>query len=160
MSKKITIAIIVGFILIAGAFFYTGDKTNREATPVLAGADMTVYKTATCGCCGNYADYASRRGLNVNTEVVSDQEMSAVKAEHQIPEDMLSCHTSMIEGYVVEGHIPLEVIEKLVTERPEIRGIAMPGMPSGSPGMPGAKTGPFEIYALNNDGSTELFISL
>ena len=65
------------------------------------------------------------------------------------------CHTTIIGDYFVEGHVPLEAVEKLLTEKPDIKGIAMPGMPSGSPGMPGAKKGDFVIYAVNRDGSYE-----
>ena len=66
---------------------------------------------------------------------------------------MESCHTTVMGNYFVEGHIPLEVVNKLLTEKPDIKGIAMPGMPNGSPGMPGVKRGDFVIYAINNDGS-------
>ena len=73
---------------------------------------------------------------------------------------MQSCHTTTIGNYFVEGHIPIEAIEKLMTEKPNIKGIAMPGMPSGSPGMPGAKQGPFIIYAIGNDGSVGEFMRM
>ena len=73
---------------------------------------------------------------------------------------MESCHTVVIGDYFIEGHIPLEAVEKLLVEKPDIKGIAMPGMPSGSPGMPGAKKGDFVIYAVNNDGTTEEFMRI
>ena len=156
-SRYISFFIVVlvlagGFVLMRYGF------PGNTADSTLAGMQTTVYKSPSCGCCGNYIGYMERRGVDVETKNVSDIER--VKNDNEIPEDMKSCHTSLIGDYVVEGHIPLEAIEKLLAEKPDIRGIAMPGMPSGSPGMPGAKTGPFEIYSLNHDGSTELFMSL
>jgi len=85
--------------------------------------------------------------------------MDAIKDEQGIPQDMLSCHTTIIGGYVVEGHVPLEAVEKLLVEKPDIRGIAMPGMPSGSPGMPGLKS-TFSVHSLMHDGGTSLFVKM
>jgi len=159
MKKKITYLIVFGLIIGAGFLFYQTDRNGgRLVDSVLASTDITVYKTLTCGCCVNYIGYATRQGLEIKAETVNNLEQ--IKMDYEIPEDMWSCHTSIMGDYIVEGHIPLEAVEKLVSEKPDIRGIAMPGMPSGSPGMPGSKTGPFEIYSLNHDGSTSLFMSL
>ena len=76
------------------------------------------------------------------------EDMTSIKQQYHIPEDMLSCHTAVIEDYFVEGHVPVEAIEDMLGEKPDIDGIALPGMPPGSPGMPGEKTGVLEIYAI------------
>lgn len=111
----------------------------------------TVYKSPTCGCCGVYASYLGKEGYEVDAQNV--QNVEAVKEELGVPHELYSCHTAEIGGYVVEGHIPNEAIEKLLAEQPDIKGIGMPGMPAGSPGMPGPKTGQFVIYEITHDGA-------
>ncbi len=84
--------------------------------------------------------------------------MSSIKKKYQIPQNMESCHTGVIEGYFVEGHVPVEAIEELLAEKPDISGIALPGMPPGSPGMPDQKTEAFKIYALSDGTASEFMI--
>ncbi len=126
--------------------------TNIPATPV------TLLKEESCGCCGKYAQYLEEQGFGVAVSERTD--MVPVKEQYNIPMEMRSCHTTLIENYVVEGHVPVEAIAKLLTEKPNIRGIALPGMPSGSPGMSGEKDEVFLIYALNNDGGTSDFMRI
>jgi len=156
-STYISIAVVLA-VLVGGLALMNYNFSKGPVDSALSGASAIVYRAPNCGCCGNYIGYLERRGITVEDKIVSDIEK--VKSQYEIPEDMLSCHTTVIGGYVVEGHIPLEAVEKLLAEKPDIRGIAMPGMPSGSPGMPGGKRGPFEISALRQDGGTELFMSL
>ena len=115
------------------------------------GVQMTVHKTPTCGCCANYIDYLRRRGADVTVEDHSD--LAEIKNQFGITRDEMSCHTTVVGGYFVEGHVPVEVIASLLKDKPAIRGISLPGMPSGSPGMPGAKRGPFYFDQLGNDGA-------
>ncbi len=84
--------------------------------------------------------------------------MTSIKQEYQIPQDMISCHTAVIEDYFVEGHVPVKAIEEMLEEKPAINGIALPGMPPGSPGMPGEKTESFKIYALLDGAKSEFMI--
>ncbi len=98
---------------------------------------VTVYKSPTCGCCVNYISLLEKRGYEV--EVIETQDMASVKQQYNISSDMESCHTSIFGDYVVEGHVPFNVVAKLLEEKPDIRGIALPDMPAGSPGMPGFK---------------------
>jgi hypothetical protein len=95
----------------------------------------------------------------VNIEDVQD--LAAVKTKHQIPPDLQSCHTAIVDCYIIEGHVPVAEIERLLAERPEISGIAVPGMPIGSPGMEvqGATSQPFDVIAWTEDGQTQLFAS-
>lgn len=120
-------------------------------------AEMIVYTDDACGCCDIYVDYAEGISKGVSQDLEGSVE--ELKDEKGIPEDLRSCHTTMVDDYFVEGHIPAEVIEKLVEEQPDIEGIAMPGMPSGSPGMPGSKTEEWVIYSVV-DGEYEEFASV
>jgi hypothetical protein len=121
------------------------------SSPVMAGdRDVTVWKSPTCGCCTGWADYLQHNGYSVKQIDVDD--LDAVKKAHGVPPAMESCHTARIGGYVVEGHVPVEAIDRLLKERPKVRGIASPGMPMGSPGMGGPKEDNV-IHAFGPDGS-------
>ena len=112
-----------------------------------------VHKSASCGCCGVYATYLKREGYDVDVHNTSDSGLSEKKRELGVPNELESCHTSEVGGYIVEGHVPEEAIAKLLAEKPDIKGIGMAGMPQGSPGMGGGKSGPFVIYEIENDGT-------
>ncbi len=112
------------------------------------GEHIVVFKSQTCGCCTNYVSELRSQGFDV--EVVPTQDMNEVKQRFNIPSSMESCHTSVIGGYFVEGHVPVGAIRELIAEQPAVSGIALPGMPSGSPGMPGQKLAPFRLYSLTN----------
>lgn len=94
---------------------------------------MTVYKSASCGCCGKWVDHMKENGYKVKTIIKED--MSSVKNRLGVPQKLSSCHTAVINGYIVEGHVPSDVVDKMLKEKPNIKGIASPGMPIGSPGM-------------------------
>ncbi len=115
---------------------------------------MTVYRSPDCSCCHVWADIARREGWTVATVDVID--MTEFKARHGIPADAQSCHTAIVDGYVVEGHVPLAAVDRLLAERPQIDGIGLPGMPAGSPGMGGVAAAPFEVLALDG-GETSVF---
>ena len=144
MKNNILILIIAGVVIIAVGTVVWNGTPSADAMPI------TVYKSPSCGCCGNYAAYL--KGKDFAPDIVERWDTEAVKAEFGVPMELESCHTSVVDGYVVEGHIPTEVIRKLLEEKPDIAGIALAGMPSGSPGMPGAKIGAFEIHKLTADG--------
>ncbi len=129
----------------------------RAATPVAI--EVVVYKSATCGCCSNWAEYLRDNGLTVRIEDVAD--LTAVKATLGVPSELQSCHTAVIEGYVIEGHVPIEPIRRLLEERPEIVGLAVPGMPTGSPGMetPGRPADSYDIVAFDEAGNTSVYES-
>jgi hypothetical protein len=117
---------------------------SRAARP--GAAEAVLYRDPDCGCCGDYADHLRAHGHAVR--VVATGDLARIKREHGVPEALRSCHTTLVGGYVVEGHVPVGVVERLLAERPAIRGVALPGMPLGSPGMLGPKSEPFVIYAL------------
>jgi len=112
-----------------------------------AGKQATVYKDPACGCCQGYVDHLKANGFTVETVETSD--LMSIKREHGISDDMAACHTMLVDGYVVEGHVPLATLNKLLTEKPRIKGIALPGMPSGTPGMPGPKEEPYTVYEIS-----------
>jgi len=160
MSKKIFVLGIIVAVLFGILFFTFTSKSvsSFEAVSNYEG-DMTLYKSGSCGCCDVYSNYFKSRG-NPKTKIVDLQDLQSLKDKYGISANMQSCHTTIIGDYFVEGHIPLEAVNKLLIEKPDIKGIAMPGMPSGSPGMVGTKNGAFIIYAANNDGSYGEFIRL
>lgn len=114
-----------------------------------AARTATLYKNPQCGCCEAYAEYLRENGFEVAVQATHD--LSLIKRQYDVPQAFEGCHTMLIDGYVVEGHVPLATLDRLLTERPDIRGISLPGMPMGSPGMSGEKTEPFTIYELNGD---------
>ncbi|SHF67965.1 Uncharacterized conserved protein [Modicisalibacter ilicicola DSM 19980] len=108
----------------------------------------TLYKNPSCMCCDGYAEHLKAKGLDV--EVIEDQELSQVKMDAGVPHGQGSCHTVMLGEYVIEGHVPFAAIDKLFDERPDVDGIALAGMPSGTPGMPGPKQAPYEVMSFEN----------
>lgn len=121
------------------------------ATPALADPlQATLYKNPQCGCCEGYAAYLRDNGFNVDVKPTND--LAEISRKAGVAEGMQGCHTMFIDGYVVDGHVPVNVIRKLLTERPAIAGITLPGMPMGSPGMAGTKTEKFVIYTVPKDG--------
>lgn len=123
-------------------------QTPLASAAVLAGAAITVYSSPTCSCCTEYEEYLSAHGLDVRS--VKIENVAVVKNTYDLPPEAWSCHSSIIGGYIVEGHVPVEVIAQLLEERPRVDGIALPGMPAGSPGMSGRKDGVWTIFALSN----------
>ncbi|MDA1090699.1 MAG: DUF411 domain-containing protein [Proteobacteria bacterium] len=117
-------------------------------------ADIVVYKSPTCDCCKNWVAHMQRNGHSVKTQNLDDLDM--IKKMAGVPEPLQSCHTAMVDGYVVEGHVPAKDVERLLTERPKARGIAVPGMPAGSPGM-GGQAEPYNVMLFQPDGSSSVY---
>ncbi len=147
----VVLGLLTGMFLVL-AYYGEPDQENggMVAETKLSSKDITVYKGKYCGCCDLYVQYLEGRGYNVSVVVVEN-----IRTEHDrfdIPKDKSSCHISVTDDYFVVGHVPVEAIDKLLTDKPDIKGISLPEMPSGSPGMPGSKKGPFVIYYLGEDG--------
>ena len=113
----------------------------------------TVFKSLSCGCCTNYVAELKRQGFEVETRNMND--LSSIKSRYSIPRTMESCHTTVIGDYFIEGHVPFEAVNKLLQEKPAVDGIALPGMPDGSPGMVGQKRGAFIVYSLSDGKYSE-----
>ncbi len=118
---------------------------------------VTVYKSPTCGCCSKWIDHLRANGYEVTAVDVAD--LAPVKAEHGIRAEFASCHTAIVEGYVIEGHVPADVIDRLLEERPNVAGLAVPGMPMGSPGMEGPRKDPYNVVTFDAAGNTTVYDS-
>ena len=131
--------------------------TGLAARPLRAvenGKPVTLYKDPQCSCCQGYADYLGHHGFAVTTVPTND--LLLLDKKYGIPIDLEPCHLSIVDGYVVGGHVPVEVVNRLLAEKPKITGITLPGMPGGSPGMGGMKHAPFTIYVIGN-GSPQVY---
>ena len=115
----------------------------------------TVFKNPQCGCCETYGEYLRKNGYEV--KVVATHDLPLIQQRQGVPAGLEGCHTTLIGGYFVDGHVPVENLDQLLAERPEINGITLPGMPMGSPGMGGPKTEPFTIYAVGKDGAKSVY---
>ena len=115
---------------------------------------ITMYVNPQCGCCESHAQYLRENGFEVT--VTPTNTMSLIRKKHGVPGTLEGCHIALVGGYVVEGHVPANAIKKLLAERPRIKGISLPGMPEGSPGMTGVKAAPFEILEIS-DGPAKVF---
>jgi hypothetical protein len=141
ISKSVRLAVAAGALLL-------GSAANAAA--------LTVYKSASCGCCGKWVEHVEKHGFTV--KVVNVDDVKAVKTRAGIPDKLASCHTSLVGGYVVEGHVPAADIRKLLAQKPKAKGIAVAGMPMGAPGMEhGDHREPFETVLIKADGSTATF---
>ena len=142
------------------ANFGTGNDAERLRDAAATYLDTaTLYKAPNCLCCLEYTKYLEKNsGASIDVVEVSD--LAKTKQKYNVPRDVESCHTMDIGEYYVEGHVPQEAIGKLAEETPDIAGISLPGMPSGSPGMPGEKTEEFVIYAVSGDGSYREFMQI
>ena len=118
---------------------------------------VTVYRSPTCGCCTKWVDHMQEAGFEVELHEVSD--VTAIKRMNGLPARLASCHTALVGGYLVEGHVPAVEVKRLLAEKPKIAGLAVPEMPIGSPGMemPGVKAKPYDVLAFDSDGRTEVF---
>jgi hypothetical protein len=122
-----------------------------SAPAVAAPIHAVLYKNPECSCCEAYADYLRANGFDVEIRPTHDLAQISLKAG--VPARLEGCHTMFVDGYVVDGLVPVDVVQKLLTDRPPIAGVTLPGMPARAPGMPGAKTGLFTIYAVTKDGA-------
>ena len=125
---------------------------QKQAAPL-----VEVFKTPTCGCCSKWVEHMRTSGFIVRTTDMND--LSQIKASRGVPAQVQSCHTAVVNGYVVEGHVPAADVQRLLKEKPAIAGIAVGGMPAGSPGMefPGVKAQPYDVMAFEKSGTTRVF---
>lgn len=147
MIKK-THALVSGILMIFIFAFASGAFAS----------EVKVYKNPNCGCCTSWSEVLEKDGFTTTTEKRSD--MTAVKDELEVPLMLRSCHTGIVEGYVIEGHVPAADIKRLLKERPDIKGLAVPGMPIGSPGMEqGGRRDSYNVIGIRKDGSAFIYNS-
>lgn len=125
-----------------------------------APAVIEVYKSATCGCCGAWIDHLQASGFSASARNLEQDALYELKARVGLTPELASCHTALVEGYFIEGHVPASDITRLLAEKPKALGLTVPGMPIGSPGMDmGDEREPFETLIVFDDGRTEVFAS-
>ena len=119
---------------------------------------VVVYKSATCSCCSGWVKHMRDNGFNMMTQNVQD--VSQYKERANLPEDIRSCHTAFVDGYAIEGHVPASDIKRMLTQKPDIRGLAVPGMPIGSPGMEyGDRKDRYQVISYTKDGVKTVYSS-
>ncbi|MBE9044240.1 DUF411 domain-containing protein [Pleurocapsales cyanobacterium LEGE 10410] len=180
MSKlsKITIVSIAIASIVGGTFYLTSASRDnntavanentsqatlvspwdKETEPNYSGiTEMIVYRSPSCGCCGVWVEHAKKHGFKI--EDIKTDEMEALKQEHNVPAELASCHTTIIDGYVMEGHIPADDIKRFLAQKPDdLIGLTVPGMPIGTPGMEARDIKqPFQVLAFNDKGETTVY---
>lgn len=139
-------AAVLAFLLFAAPAAWASDE-NLPA--------VTVWKSPSCGCCQGWADHMNAAGFSI--DVRNSEDLDAIKQQAGVPSELQSCHTARVGGYTIEGHVPAADIKRLLAEQPEARGLAVPGMPSGSPGMENGMFDAYDVLLIKRDGSTEVF---
>ena len=134
-----------------------GTMVARAATTIAPADTIEVWKDPGCGCCKNWIEHMEENGFAVIAHDTRD--MTPVKQKHDVGADLMSCHTGSIRGYAIEGHVPADLIRKMLDEKPGIRGLAVPGMPMGSPGMEGAVKQKYDVIAFTADGKRTVYAS-
>ena len=143
---------VIAFVVSALALFGVAAAQQKTAGPL-----VEVFKSPTCGCCAQWVEHMRKSGFNVRTTDVND--LTVIKKSRGVPADVQSCHTAVINGYVVEGHVPPADVHRMLKEKPAIAGIAVGGMPIGSPGMetPYVKAEPYNVMSFDKSGATRVF---
>lgn len=166
MKKRTTIFLLLAAFVGLGLWGLLSGGASRDAVAAearqLASAPdgapvVTVYKNPTCACCGEWADHLRASGFRV--EMKEGEDLMKAKQRLGIAPDLASCHTAEVGGYALEGHVPADVIHQLLAEKPDIRGLAVPGMPAGVPGMPeaGPNRAPYEVLAIEQGGGSRVY---
>jgi hypothetical protein len=158
-SLKSWATLAVGLALVVGGLSFA--LRGAPATDVVITADpslptVTVWKSPTCGCCAGWVDHLRESGFAV--EVVNVENLAPIKAEHGVGTSLQSCHTARVDGYTIEGHVPAEDIRRLLERRPAVAGLAVPGMPIGSPGMEaGDVRERYDVLTFDRAGATTVW---
>jgi hypothetical protein len=154
ITKRLAIVTTL-LAVVAGGPAAFGQTKTAPARTAAAKPSVAVYKTPTCGCCEKWIDHMRTHGFVVTATNMPD--VSAIKSKNGVPERLQSCHTSLVGGYVIEGHVPAEDVQRLLKDRPAVVGLAAPGMPAGAPGMdvPGAPA--YQVLTFDKAGNTTVF---
>jgi hypothetical protein len=141
---------VAGALVLSSALF---GQQPAKPKPI----PISVYKSPACGCCSLWVDYMRKNGFDAKVQNVDN--IGALKLKLGVREEFASCHTTEVGGYIVEGHVPVEAVQRMLKERPKIAGIAVPGMPMGSPGMevPSGQKDSYNILAFTSDGKTTVY---
>ena len=162
-GRRFLIAVVVTFGLVAAGCAAEGDTGGStsavRSTPAqlvdAGGTHVTMYQNPSCGCCGKWTSHMTANGFDV--EIIKISSIGDIKEEHGLNAAIASCHTALVDGYVVEGHVPADLVLKMLEERPEVVGITAPGMPAGSPGMESDHPESYHVLTFDAEGNTKLF---
>lgn len=143
----------------AGLVFAFGAAIAAQAQKSAPAPTMEVFKTATCGCCSKWVEHVKQAGIAVKVTDLPQEALDALKNKHGVPRTAQSCHTGLVNGYVIEGHVPAAEIHRLLKEKPAVSGIAVGGMPTGSPGMevPGQRAQPYNVITFDKQGGVKVY---
>lgn len=147
--RNLTLAVVFAALVACSGTVSAGEARGPRSEEVV------VYKSPWCGCCEGWVDHMRASGFEVT--VREQEDLTAIKRLSGVPEKLESCHTAFVGGYAIEGHVPAGAIERLLAERPPVRGLAVPGMPIGSPGMEGADPEPYEVMTFTQGGATTVY---
>ena len=147
---------LTAFSMLAVAGLVASNVDASDQEPAVS-RSIQVYKSPTCGCCEQWISHLEANGFEVVAKDLPD--VSVVKRQNGLPPSLASCHTAIVGGYVVEGHVPAADIERLLREKPKIVGLAVPGMPIGSPGMEGPKPEAYDVIAFDGQGHQQVYAS-
>jgi len=148
--------IAAGVLLVFSPSTQAGEQTSPSTTAERP--EIVVFKSPYCGCCGGWAEHMEAEGYVVSTRDMADLEF--VKKAAGVPDELQSCHTAIIDGYTIEGHVPASAIDQLLRERPAVKGLAVPGMPIGSPGMEGPDPEAYNVMSFDEAGRSSVFMHL
>ena len=145
-------SVLIGIVGVASAW----GAMLADVSPQDKSGELTVYKSPTCGCCGKWIDHMKAAGFQV--KVVDLDDLTEIKQASGVPMKLRTCHTGVVGNYAIEGHVPADVVKKLLAEKPAAAGIAVPGMPIGSPGMEvGSQKDSYEVFLFDKTGKTTVF---
>ena len=146
---------LIAFVILSISALGWVHFSNPSSKDAIA-AEIIVYQSKTCGCCKKWVSHLKDNGFKVRSELMDD--VTEVKMNLKLPMKLASCHTAVANGYIVEGHVPASAIKKLIAEKPAIKGISVPGMPIGSPGMEGSYKEKFDVVAFEENGAVKIFM--
>lgn len=151
--RQVIKLLTLGLVTIVAMIVLWSDPSMAASSKA---SQMTVYRDPSCSCCGGWIAHLAAQGFQ--PKEISTLNMDTLKQQHGVPNDLASCHTAVIQGYVIEGHVPVEDIKRLLAQHPKVAGIAVPGMPLGTPGMEnGDQREPFTVFSFDKQGNARAF---
>lgn len=151
--KKLVFSIlaIISFLSVGLVYYFKSSKTDAISS------EIVVYQSRICGCCKKWVGHLKDNGFIVRSEFMND--VTDVKLKMNLPMNLASCHTAVVNGYIVEGHVSAKAIKKMISEKPLVKGIAVPSMPIGSPGMEGSHSEAYDVIAFGKNGDEKVFMN-
>jgi hypothetical protein len=151
-KSPIKLVALAGFVAVA---LTTAAVENPPSVTEAKKPTITVYKDPSCGCCKNWIEHLVKHGYRVDAK--DTPQMTEIKRTLGVPEALTSCHTAVVNGYLIEGHVPAEDVDRLLRQKPKVAGLAVPGMPMGSPGMEGPRSQRYQVLSFDKSGKTTVF---